>query len=408
MNRKKILFISKHVVNDSLPMAGNQLFNYYLNRFATDVNFEVGFIVVAKDDVPYQEMAKKFTGKGARNFSIIIPKVLTLFTFIYYNSFLRLIFSMLRAKWYHLDPCYSFFYKKSIRKVVNSGWEPELIVCEWTEMIFLKEYIERLMPNAKTIATEHDVTFIKLERRYKDSLLLSKLFVRRFKSLEIKLLKRFDMVLVLSIDDKKRLLKNGLHEAKIMLLAPYYMRTDNVQGELKPLIIFYGAMNRLENQEAVEWFMVNVFMPFKLWENITFNIIGGGNNEAMIKKYSNQRGVTFSGFVKNPSDIFHTALCMVVPLTNGGGIKIKVIEAMSSSLTVITNKIGIEGLGARRGIDYLHSETPEQYRDAIFYLLEDYSRARIIGESGRHLVKQNFDYEKSYNAYKAEILSIIG
>ena len=70
--------------------------------------------------------------------------------------------------------------------------------------------------------------------------------------------------------------------------------------------------------------------------------------------------ITVTGFVKEISKYFEQSLCLVAPLVLGAGIKIKVLEAMSAGLPVLTNQIGIEGIPAQNGIHYYYCERPQE------------------------------------------------
>ena len=405
--KTRILFISKHVVHDKVAMAGNQLFNYYLTRFCSDSAFDVGYLIVHKNDSSYQQMHEKFRD-NAQDFSIFLPKILRLFTYAYYNSFLRLLFSCLRPDWYYLDPVYAWYHRRGLRKIKAAGWEPDVVVFEWTEMLFLLPYYTRLFPSSYRIATEHDVCFVKLGRQYGKNKILKLLFLPAFRKRELSLIDRLNLVLVLSADDKTRLKDCGIHPDKIMLLSPYYSRRNQSQLSVKPEVVFFGAMNRAENQEAVNWFVNKVFLPFNLSSQLRFVIMGAGLPSKMKEDLERHRNIICTGFVEKPEEYFETALCMVVPLLFGGGIKIKVLEAMSCGVPVLTNQIGIEGIGANPGIDYLHCESPEDYRDGLISLLEDRDLARHIGEKGRKLMENRFSYENSYLDYRGNILHSVG
>jgi glycosyltransferase involved in cell wall biosynthesis len=394
----KILFISKHVIHENSQMAGHRLFAYYLEKFCNDPLFDVGIVVVHKNDNEYTQMEKQF-GRSSRNFSIQISKLLRPVTYLFYNTWLRSFLSYFKAQWYYLDPIYALLYKIAISRVKKSGWKPDVVVYEWTEVLFLYNYIQSSLGPSFNLCTEHDVSFIKLERRFGDNKWFNS-FLKRFKYAELKALKQMDIVLVLSREDKARLMTNGLDQENIFLLTPFYQLYNISQSRLANTIVYYGAMGRLENQEAVQWFLEKVFIPYSLNRVVRLLIIGSGAPSGFVDKFRHVDNVVFTGFVKSPEEYFKEALCMVVPLTNGGGIKIKVLEAMSCSVAVLTNDIGIEGINAIDKVSYLRCITPTDYQANILMLLNDNKMAREIGEMGRKLILDDFNYENSYKSYR--------
>jgi|GEM_PF-1326830 len=404
-NQTKILFVTKHVAHAKMAMAGNQIFYHTLLSFCEDSRFECAFVTVRKQSEDFQQMKNAF-GQKAKDFSLALPKAMTLFTHLFYHSFLRVFLSCFRADWFLLDPIYRFYFKKAIRNVQNAGFQPEVIVLEWTEVLFLEDFCKKLFPNAKIVTTEHDVSFVKLERRFKNQPKLQKKLVQPFIKKEINVLSKVDLVRVLSKDDRQTLLNHAIAAEKIRLVAPFFQKKNLAAARnIKNQVVFFGALNRSENSEAVQWFIDNVFVSYKLQSLVTFVVVGGGNAQ-LPKQYQHVEGVLFTGFVEDPAQIFVESLCMVVPLVNGGGIKIKVLEGMTCSLPVLTNEIGMEGIGGKDGVQYIHCQEPKQYEIAIKTLLEKTALRIEIGNHAREWINEHFDYQKDLERYKTELFHL--
>ena len=88
---------------------------------------------------------------------------------------------------------------------------------------------------------------------------------------------------------------------------------------------------------------------------------------------------------------FASALCLVAPLVLGAGIKIKILEAFSAGLPVLTNDIGIEGIPAQAGKDYVHCNTVEDYIRNIDYLLNNLDIQAQISKNAREFISQHYN-----------------
>ena len=66
---------------------------------------------------------------------------------------------------------------------------------------------------------------------------------------------------------------------------------------------------------------------------------------------------------------------------------------MSAALPVLTNEIGIEGIPAQDGVEYLHCETADDYIFAIQKLASDVDLQKQIGKNAQKFVQNAFDYE---------------
>lgn len=120
----------------------------------------------------------------------------------------------------------------------------------------------------------------------------------------------------------------------------------------------------------------------------------GGNPPTCLKKMA-APNIKILGFVKNIDFYFENCICLVAPLLLGAGIKVKILEAFAAGIPVLTNQIGIEGIPAKNGIDYIHCESAEEYIKAIDNLLHFEELGNTLSHNARRLVTENFDNEKN-------------
>jgi len=128
-----------------------------------------------------------------------------------------------------------------------------------------------------------------------------------------------------------------------------------------------GAMGRIENGLTAIWYIEKV-MPELSDTNVRF-IIAGSHPSEKLRSYANER-VVVTGFVDSIDEYFEKSLYFVAPLVLGAGIKVKVLEALSSGIPVLTNEIGIEGIPAQNKKHYLFCKQPEDYAEAIHKILD--------------------------------------
>ena len=60
---------------------------------------------------------------------------------------------------------------------------------------------------------------------------------------------------------------------------------------------------------------------------------------------------------------------LVVPLLSGSGIRIKILEAMSLGVTVISTSIGAEGIPATNGKNILIADTAPAFAGAVSFCI---------------------------------------
>lgn len=108
------------------------------------------------------------------------------------------------------------------------------------------------------------------------------------------------------------------------------------------IILFVGKMSYGPNIEAVIWFS-NKILP-KILNDIPdckFYIVGKDPDD-VVQKLSGDH-IVVTGEVESVDEYYIKADIVVLPLLNGGGVKVKLLEAISFNKIVISTSIGVEG-----------------------------------------------------------------
>lgn len=128
--------------------------------------------------------------------------------------------------------------------------------------------------------------------------------------------------------------------------------------------VFFGAWDRIENSEALGWFMSNVYE--QLPSNIKYKIIGGGKMPTGLKeKIGGCPNIEYLGFVDNPYPIIANARAEIVPLHMGAGVKVKCVEALGCGTPIIGTEVAFEGIGDMYRSAMFEANTAEEYVTVI-------------------------------------------
>ena len=107
-------------------------------------------------------------------------------------------------------------------------------------------------------------------------------------------------------------------------------------------IIFVGKMSYGPNVEAMEWFVSSVFPAIiKVIPDVHLYIVGKDPTEE-IKEMQSER-ITVTGMVDSVDGFYDLSDLVVLPLKNGGGVKVKLLEAISYKKLVVSTTTGVEG-----------------------------------------------------------------
>lgn len=394
-----ILWISSSPPYSKNSTAGGQTFNYYFKNISRDKRFNVRLIALVDsktkdsvenemDGIPHKLVSSENSWKKFVN---IDSK---------YNPWTK--YSGLISNYRAMR------ILEEVKNYKKEGYNPDAVILEWTNTVILAKEIKKIFPDSKFVASEHDVTFVGYERKkeyYKGlKKLLWKIKYVNEKRIELDSLKMCELVLPHNADNRNVLVNEGIDLNKIMGLVPYYnnMSECNRNSNQKD-ILFFGAMARMENSLSALWFIDNV-LPLLSDIDIRFVVLGSNPTEELKAKESERIHVT--GFVDAVEPYFEKSMCLVAPLVLGAGIKVKVLEAMSSGIPVLTNDIGIEGIPAIDGRDYLHCVSPQEYASAIREIHNNKIDVKNLETNAKGMLKEHFSIEQSLHQYQDKLANI--
>lgn len=401
---KNLLWISFCAPYDKVQHAGGKIHNYYLKYFQKSGGFNIRLIsfcyssekelldlddyriknkIFVLEDNWYQKLLKQITNANQR-----------------LNPF---------HSYAGLTPDYQrIMTMNEVRKYSSERYEPDIIILQWTQMVLLAPLLKKIFPKAKLVAIEEDVAFLGYRRRVeyasnRFTKQMADIRYKKLKKIELDVLDKMDLVVFNNPKDELLVKKNECKVKRSIVVTPYFTNYSGVKRKFnRNRIIFFGAMSREENHLSVIWFLKHVF--YRLDESIEFVIIGG-NPKKEILDYQSDR-VKVLGFVDNIEPYFSDCLCMVAPLVLGAGIKIKILEAFSAGVPVLTNQIGIEGIRATNGEDYVFCESPEDYINAISQLRTGMIEHEKLSDNAKKLIDEKYNFSKTTQKFLETVKSI--
>lgn len=226
------------------------------------------------------------------------------------------------------------FNKSTLNKIISISHNFDMLYFDFSQVhlysLFIKHPCKILMC--------HDVIFQKYTRK-------GKIQLPWIKYSEKKILKTASKIITFSKKDSLMIKREYKLES---IPVNFYLKNDkfdysciNHQIE-NNFFCFYGAWNRKENTECLKWFIDNVY-PF-IPTQIKFKIIGSGINEALKTQLLKLNNIEILGFVEEPVKEIARTQALIAPLHKGAGVKVKVIDALSSGTQVIGTDVTFEGI----------------------------------------------------------------
>jgi glycosyltransferase involved in cell wall biosynthesis len=149
-----------------------------------------------------------------------------------------------------------------------------------------------------------------------------------------------------------------------------------------PIVGLVGMARWPPTKHAVERLLTKVWpIVLERQPEASLRLAGQGMERAAFAHLPDSRGVEWCGRVASATDFLKGIGVVLYPLTEGSGVKVKVLEALALGVPVVTTPAGAEGLGARGGVCV---ETEDRLlAEATLELLGDRAMRSQAGEAAR-------------------------
>lgn len=171
-----------------------------------------------------------------------------------------------------------------------------------------------------------------------------------------------------------------------------YFKPDYV-APTEGRLIFAGRLSAYPNRKAV------LFIARELWPalkqaipSVSIDIIGAEPPQEVIRLAERDPAVRVHGFVDDVRPFLNGAAVYVCPITDGGGTKLKVLDALAMAKAVVADPIACEGIEVRAGTHVAFAHTVSEYVHHIRHLFAHVEERQRLGQAARALVEEKYSY----------------
>jgi glycosyltransferase involved in cell wall biosynthesis len=197
-------------------------------------------------------------------------------------------------------------------------------------------------------------------------------------------------------EDEGKLLKPSCKESHIRVVPNgvdigYFTPRADPGGTR---LLFCGRLDQLANKGAITFFFNSIWSQLSdRVKEIEIDVVGK-NPPAWLRELSQRDPrVHVPGFVDDVRPYFQKATIFVCPITNGGGTRLKILDALAMGMPIVSTTFAASGLSLSHGKHVLLADTSADFVSAIMQLLTSQSMREDLSMSGREFVSSTYSWE---------------
>ena len=159
-------------------------------------------------------------------------------------------------------------------------------------------------------------------------------------------------------------------------------------------ILFLGGMDYTPNLDAARYFLGEV-LPVIQRAEPEARVLLVGRELGRLGDYLSAPGVECHESVPEVLPWFYQADLLAVPLRQGAGTRIKVLEAMAAGLPVVATSKGCEGIAAKNGRELLVADTAEEFAAAALGILQSPETGETLARNAQRLVAERYTWQSA-------------
>jgi len=220
------------------------------------------------------------------------------------------------------------------------------------------------------------------------------------------LLNTYKCLLIASKQDSSLIKHGNMHVVpNISYNAP---ATSNVEPSESNTVLWVGSFNHRVNLDGLDSFISNDWLKIvKLHPTAILRVVGSHLPENKAAKWRSIKNIDVVGFVDNLEDEYRKSAFSIVPLWDGAGTKIKVLESF------MFNRTAVVTTHAARGFDLFENNqsimvaySNEDFVHKTVELLKNTKLRQGMEQNSQALVMKNYSFTSVKSAIKHAIESV--
>ena len=267
------------------------------------------------------------------------------------------------------------------------------------DTISLSPYIKEF-PDYPKVLDHHNIESHMMARRSRqERSLIKRIYfgveARKLLEYEKHICREFNRHITCSSLDSKRLaeIDSSLQIDEIpngVDVSYFYPQHEN---ETAGHLVFAGGLSWYPNRDAMIYFAQEIWPLLKEHiPGIVMNVVGKSPPKELIKIAQEDTNYRVHGFVDDVRGYLSNATIYVCPIRDGGGTKLKLLDAFAMGKATVAHPVSCEGLDVTDNVNVMLANTPIEFVNKIKILHNNEELRRSIGNNARELVVEKYAF----------------
>ena len=262
----------------------------------------------------------------------------------------------------------------------------------------LSPYVS-LVPRAGTVLNHHDIESALVRRRAAhERNVLSRAFWSQ-EAAHLLLAERrwcptFDVNVVVS-EDEGQLVKPSCGNSAICVVpngvdVQYFTPRPDPGGAR---LLFCGRLDQMANRGAITYFFQSIWPELSgRMGHLEIDVVGKNPPAWLMELSQRDQRVHVPGFVDDVRPYFQKATVFVCPITDGGGTRLKILDALAMGMPIVSTSFAASGLALLDELHLLLADTPEDFIAQIARLLMDEGLRHRLALEAAGIAKETYSW----------------
>jgi glycosyltransferase involved in cell wall biosynthesis len=165
-------------------------------------------------------------------------------------------------------------------------------------------------------------------------------------------------------------------------------------------VTFLGGLHWPPNAAGVLWFVREVWPQIATAApHAVLTVIGKDPPSGLVNRKSEIVNLEVTGYVADPTPYLAETAVFIVPLHAGGGMRVKILDAWSWGLPIVSTTIGTEGIRVRDGENLLLADDAILMARSVLRILNTPQLAAQLRQNGRQTVVMMYNWHEIYRGW---------